>query len=85
MGREGLNPFHTGSYLQGWNSGLVRAKGQTILNGHLIVVLCPFRRATVAASEVKSCSSRSEMGVSRLGAQDCMGSRVLCPCTHGSP
>lgn len=85
LGREGLNPFQTGSHLQGWNSGLIRAKGQTILSGHIIVILCPYRRATVAASEV-SCSSRREMGVlSRLGARDCMGSRALCPCTHGQP
>lgn len=52
LGREGLNPFQTGSHLQGWNSGLIRAKGQTILSGHIIVILCPYRRATVAASEV---------------------------------
>ena len=50
--RERLNPLQTGSHLQGCNSGLVRAKGQTVLNGHLVVVLCPYRRATVAASEV---------------------------------
>lgn len=82
MGREGLNPFQTGSYLQGWNSGLVRAKGQAILNGHLIVVLCPFRRATVAASEVVL---KQERDGCPQQARDCMGSRVLCPCTHGSP
>lgn len=70
MGWEGLNHPQIGSNLQGWNSGLGRARGQTVLSSCLIPILIligePLRLP------LKSCSNRGEVSdLSRLGAQNC--------------
>lgn len=67
LGWKGLNHPQTGSLLQGWISGLVGARGLTVLGSHLT--------PSVSIGEPRwlplmSCSSRGEMGVlSRLGAK----------------
>lgn len=85
MGWGGLNLLQTGSLLRGWNSGLVRAKEQTMLRVHLTPTLHPQSRTTVAASEAllrqrrDGCSQQTGSS----GSHGFKGLLPLCPRESG--